>query len=80
MDESEVTRPTLLLRVRDAADGQAWSQFVRIYSPLVYRYARRRGLQDADAADVTQDVLQTVAGAIGRFDCSSTPRNPKLPL
>jgi RNA polymerase sigma factor (sigma-70 family) len=33
----------------------------------VYGYARRRGLQDADAADLTQDVLQAVAAGMGRF-------------
>ena len=68
MDDSDTTRPSLLVRIRDAGDGQAWSQFVRVYSPLVYRYVRRRGLQDADASDVTQDVLRTVARSIGRFD------------
>ena len=68
MNESQLTRPSLLIRVRDARDGPTWLQFVQIYSPLVYRYARRRGLQDSDAADVTQDVLQTVARTIGRFD------------
>jgi RNA polymerase sigma-70 factor (ECF subfamily) len=68
MDDSDATRPSLLVRIRDAGDGQAWSQFVRVYSPLVYRYVRRRGVQDADAADVTQDVLRTIARSIGRFD------------
>jgi RNA polymerase sigma-70 factor (ECF subfamily) len=68
MDDSDATRPSLLVRIRDAGDGQAWSQFVRVYSPLVYRYVRRRGLQDADAADVTQDVLRTVTRSIERFD------------
>jgi RNA polymerase sigma-70 factor (ECF subfamily) len=58
----------LLLRLRDAADGRAWSQFVDIYAPLIYDFARRRGLQDADAADLTQDVLLAVAQGIRRFD------------
>jgi RNA polymerase sigma-70 factor (ECF subfamily) len=41
---------------------------VEIYAPLVYDMARRRGLQDADAADLTQDVLRSVSVAIGRLD------------
>src|ERR1700739_4499560 len=63
MDDSATTRPSLLVRIRDAADHQAWSQFVEIYGPLVYGFARRLGLQDADAADITQEVLRAVAGA-----------------
>lgn len=61
------TRPSLLARLRDPADAAAWSRFVDLYAPLVYRFARRRGLQDADAADLTQEVLRAVAGAAGRF-------------
>lgn len=68
MTSSPLTRPSLLVRLRDAADREAWRQFVEVYAPLVYRFARRRGLQDADAADVTQDVLQAVAGASKRLD------------
>jgi RNA polymerase sigma-70 factor (ECF subfamily) len=58
------TRPSLLLRIRDAADGEAWQQFVALYAPLVYRLARKRGLQDADAADVTQEVFHKVSKTI----------------
>lgn len=62
------TRPSLLLRIRDANDEAAWREFVDLYAPLVYGYARRRGLQDADAADLTQEVLRAVASSIGRLD------------
>jgi RNA polymerase sigma-70 factor (ECF subfamily) len=54
--------------LRDARDAPAWAQFVQVYAPLVYGLARRQGLQDADAADLTQEVLQTVAGAIRDLD------------
>ncbi len=67
MGTSPSTRPSLLVRVRDAADREAWLQFVEIYAPLVYQFARQRGLQDADAADLTQDVLQAVSGAMARL-------------
>src|SRR5262245_15026273 len=68
MSSSPHTRPSLLLRLRDAADREAWRQFVELYAPLVYRFARRRGLQDADAADLTQEVLHAVARTGDRFD------------
>jgi RNA polymerase sigma-70 factor (ECF subfamily) len=56
-----------LLRLRDSSDHEAWSNFVDIYGPLVYRYGRRSGLQDADAADLTQEVLRAVARSAGEF-------------
>jgi RNA polymerase sigma factor (sigma-70 family) len=68
MDETPSTRASLLVRLRDPRDERAWSEFVDIYTPLVYRLARRRGLQDADAIDLTQEVFRAVAAAIGRFD------------
>jgi RNA polymerase sigma-70 factor (ECF subfamily) len=61
MTEPPVTRPSLLVRIRDAADREAWRQFVDLYAPVIYAQARRRGLQDADAADLTQDVFRAVA-------------------
>jgi RNA polymerase sigma-70 factor (ECF subfamily) len=68
MRDGEPTRASLLLRVRDTNDAPAWSEFMGRYAPVVLRHCRRRGLQDADAADVTQDVLRAVASAIKRFD------------
>src|SRR5205814_930453 len=56
------------VRLRDPRDEAAWSQFVALYAPLVYGYARKQGLQDADAADLSQDVLSAVAGAVGRLE------------
>lgn len=55
--ESPETRESLLIRVRDLQDRDAWDQFVQIYRPVVYRLARNRGLQDADAQDLAQKVL-----------------------
>lgn len=62
------TRPSLLLRLRDGQDHQSWTTFVETYAPLLYRYCRHRGLQDADAADVTQEVLEQVARSIQTFE------------
>lgn len=65
---SPITRPSLLLRVRDFTDNAAWAQFVEIYTPLIHRYCRSRGLQDEDAADVAQETMRAVAQAIGKFE------------
>jgi RNA polymerase sigma-70 factor (ECF subfamily) len=57
-----------LIRLRDAGDERAWCEFIEIYGPLVRQLARRRGLQDADAEDLTQEVFRAVARAIERYD------------
>ena len=66
--DSPVTRASLLIRLRDRSDQGAWNEFVALYGPVIYRFARNRGLQDADAADMMQDVLRSVTGAIDRLD------------
>src|SRR5262245_4508912 len=68
MADSPPTRPSLLLRIRDAKDAQAWSQFAEVYAPLIYGFARKRGLQDHDAADLTQEVLSVVVRAVRGLD------------
>jgi RNA polymerase sigma-70 factor (ECF subfamily) len=62
------TPASLVLRLRDRGDREAWERFVGLYAPLIYGYGRRRGLQDADAADLTQAVLQAVVGSIERYE------------
>lgn len=64
------TRDTLLTRLRNPADRLAWEEFTELYEPLIYRFARRRGLQDADAQDITQRVLWAVARAADRWEPS----------
>ena len=68
MDESPATRRSLIVKLRDPADTAAWHEFVAIYGPLVYGLARRKGLQDADANDLCQEVFRAVAGAVDRWD------------
>jgi RNA polymerase sigma factor (sigma-70 family) len=58
------TRASLILRLPNAADAQAWDDFVALYAPLVYRLARRQGCQPADADDVVQEVLVAVARSV----------------
>jgi RNA polymerase sigma-70 factor (ECF subfamily) len=68
MADFPVTRASLLVRLRDPRDETAWRDFVHLYAPLVYGYARKQGLQEADAADLCQEVLGAVAGAIRRLE------------
>ena len=68
MDDTPSTQKSLLLRLRQKQDKEAWQHFVDLYAPIVYRYARRHHLQDADAADLTQEVLQNVSTAIDQLD------------
>jgi RNA polymerase sigma-70 factor (ECF subfamily) len=67
MGHSPQTRPSLLVRIRDRRDDRAWAEFVDAYAPLIHGFARKQGLQDADAADLTQDVLRAVARAAPRL-------------
>jgi RNA polymerase sigma-70 factor (ECF subfamily) len=70
MDDADLlpTRRSLLIRIRDPRDATSWQTFVEAYAPLIYGYGRRRGLQDADAADLTQEVLTEVARCIRSFE------------
>ncbi|MDX1927814.1 MAG: sigma-70 family RNA polymerase sigma factor [Pirellulaceae bacterium] len=61
------TRISLILRLPRTADAAAWREFVELYEPLVLRFARRRGLQEADAMDLVQRVFASVAGAVDRW-------------
>lgn len=65
--QAPVTRPSLLMRLSDARDDAAWQAFDRAYGPLIYTHCRRCGLQHADAAEISQEVLLDVLRAIGRF-------------
>jgi RNA polymerase sigma factor (sigma-70 family) len=64
MDKPPGTRTSVLLRLRDGNDRAAWAEFVSLYGPMIFGFARRRGLQDADAADLMQEILLVVAAAV----------------
>jgi RNA polymerase sigma-70 factor (ECF subfamily) len=68
MSVTPTTRASLLLRLCNSEDHEAWIEFVTLYEPVIYRFLRRRGLQDADARDVMQELLLTVSRSIGRWD------------
>ena len=62
------TSETLLGQLREPDGRDAWSRFVHLYSPLIYYWARQAGMQETDAADVTQDVFVILVRELSRFD------------
>ncbi|GAB5403200.1 MAG: sigma-70 family RNA polymerase sigma factor [Aureliella sp.] len=68
MNFANTTRVSLIYRLRDHQDSEAWDAFVDLYGPLIYRFGRYKGMQDADSADLAQDVLREVAKAMTGFD------------
>ncbi|QEG22923.1 RNA polymerase sigma factor [Mariniblastus fucicola] len=68
MDNSPKTRLSLIGRLHDNEDSEAWSEFVQIYEPLIQAIVQRRGMQYADATEVTQEVLTRVAHSIGTWN------------
>jgi RNA polymerase sigma-70 factor (ECF subfamily) len=64
MNDWPETYESLILRVKDPADAPAWSAFLVIYRPVIYRLACSRGLQDADADDLAQKVFVAIARSV----------------
>lgn len=67
MTQFPETQSLLLANIRSLENREAWSDFVQIYRPVIYRMARRRGMQDADAQDLAQEVLVRISKAIDRW-------------
>jgi RNA polymerase sigma-70 factor (ECF subfamily) len=62
------TRPSLLLRLRDARDSDAWNTFTAVYGPLIHNYSRRKGLSVADSEEVAQKVFLRLVQSLGTFE------------
>lgn len=65
--DSLSTRTTLLSRVRDHGDHDAWREFENRYREFLVRFCRRRGLQRTDAEDVVQSVFAGLAQSLPKF-------------
>lgn len=63
---ADSTSVSLIDRVRDC-EPDAWRRLCQLYSPLVYQWARRGGLQHNDATDILQDVFQAVLVGLNHF-------------
>jgi len=68
MDDS--TDQSLLRRVRNRNDSAAWREFFALYQPMLVRYARMRGLSQADAEDVAQNCMHALSKNLRSFDYS----------
>lgn len=68
MKYESATNASLLLRLRELDDQQAWNEFVDRYGPKILTWCRNFSLQESDAADVTQDVLAKMVSAMRQFE------------
>lgn len=68
MTEFPETQSLLLANIQSLENREAWEEFVLLYRPVIYRMARRRGMQDSDAQDLTQDVLLRIARSIENWE------------
>jgi RNA polymerase sigma-70 factor (ECF subfamily) len=68
------TPHSLLLRLRQPGQDQAWGRFVDLYTPLLFHWARRLGLGQEDAADLVQDVFTVLVRQLPAFTCEAGKR------
>lgn len=61
------TSISLLQRLRRKDESEAWERFVKLYTPLIFRWARNNGLTATEAEDLVQDVLSVVVVKIAEF-------------
>jgi RNA polymerase sigma-70 factor (ECF subfamily) len=62
------TSATLLERLRDRTDAEAWQRLVDLYTPLLTSWLRRYSLQASDVDDLVQEVLAAVVRELPRFE------------
>jgi RNA polymerase sigma-70 factor (ECF subfamily) len=61
------TSQSLLERLRRPDRADAWVRFVELYTPLLFHWARRMGLQESDAADLVQEVFALLLEKLPEF-------------
>jgi RNA polymerase sigma-70 factor (ECF subfamily) len=61
------TSPSLLARLRQPAQQEAWARFVKLYTPFLYHWARQLKLNEQDAADLVQDVFLVLVRKLQGF-------------
>src|SRR5271167_1212996 len=61
------TPATLLERLRQPFEPEAWARFVSLYTPVILSWGRRVGLQEHDAADLAQEVFVTLLQVLPTF-------------
>jgi RNA polymerase sigma-70 factor (ECF subfamily) len=77
-ENASQTGSTLYALLADMSNRAAWNRFVDRYTPGIYAWCCRRGLQDADARNVTQEVLCKLYRSLGTYDRARGPFRPWL--
>ncbi len=62
------TSVNLLNRLKDSSSDADWYKFVELYAPLLFHWARRRGIEIDECVDLVQDVLVTVVRELHSFE------------
>jgi RNA polymerase sigma factor (sigma-70 family) len=68
MNVAPTTRCSLIVRLKDRQDASAWEEFNQLYSPLIGRIARQRGIRDCDVSEIVQDVMLSIVKAIPNYE------------
>jgi len=66
------TPASLLLRLRQPADQEAWTRFVQLYTPLLYAWVGRAGVPPSEADDLVQDVFVVLVQKMPAFEYDRT--------
>ena len=67
VDELIRTRATLIGRLKNLQDQTSWEQFFETYWKLIYCFARKAGLTDAEAQDVVQETMFAIVKHMPTF-------------
>lgn len=64
------TRVSLILRLNNRQDAEAWEEFVAIYHPMIWRIAKRLGMSDVDASDACQNTMFRLTQVVHKWSPS----------
>jgi RNA polymerase sigma-70 factor (ECF subfamily) len=62
------TPVSLLKRLRQPGQAAAWAEFVELYTPVLFAWARRLGMRAEDAADLVQEVFTALVRRLPEFE------------
>ena len=71
MDSTSVS---LLKRLRNSSDDQAWKRFVNLYAPLVFHWGKSQNLSADDASELVQEVMQILVVKMREFQYNPNKR------
>jgi RNA polymerase sigma factor (sigma-70 family) len=66
-EDSCPTRPSLLRRLQAGGDGRSWQEFNDLYGKLIFRFARKAGLTEAEAQEAVQETMISAARNLPDF-------------